>query len=64
MDKELLSIEIFYLINKIQLIENSQKYIDSNSTQLTKDDFILSSVAISQEIREIKEKLISISDTF
>lgn len=64
MDKQLLSIEIFYLINKIQLIENSQKYIDSNSTQLTKDDFILSSVAISQEIREIKEKLISISDTF
>lgn len=58
-----LSSNLIDIVNKIHLLQNSYNYIIDNSKNLPKDDFLITSIASSSELKDIQKKLKLILDT-
>ena len=52
------------IVNKIHILQNSFNYIIDNSSSLEKEEFIVTTIATSSELKDIQNTLNSLLETF
>ena len=52
------------IVNKIHILQNSFNYIINNSSSLEKEEFIITTIATSSELKDIQNTLNSLLETF
>ena len=52
------------IVNKIHILQNSYNYVIDNSSSLEKEEFIITTIATSSELKDIQNTLNSLLDNF